>query len=786
MDDIVKKALGKVARYKDPQNPKMDDWKWRPLKDVHAELEGLPEIPSHVEKFGAFMDETANRAVKQGLTPRDLIKAYAITRASIQRRQKSADSVRENGLMLPSTTEKMIRPEGAMGEWLHSPMGQRYLDAAERGKVDEEAVAHAQRVMSPFGLTTEATSLPWAAQVLGPHHKQVGDMVARGLMGKSPTAEWQDFSKKNLHGIGVAKAGFIASLLGRGDMPTFDARQVKLQTGIQKTKEATPMTNKGGFGVIDRLAARQAAMNPKMDPGLEPYRQHLTHHAIWDKAENATTTHDDVMNAMRNAKDGGRIGYSTKGYVSADERASEVRRDLRNMLDHPLADNLLRAMGINPKASPEEIQKTFQEAEGRAIGRMVRVPRRDQLGAINDPQHLAAIQKIIDSYNVDPTQNAGGPYYGVKQSMAPDQVQATIGALPKSSAKQPVQMSLRKALEPYKGGTIVGLGGDRSRVGVITHINGNPLAWPVHLHGGAGYMLEQNPGEVWNNNPNHAKSLKNMIQTAMQRGPVIGAWSSMGGKSLDSGHNMVETLMAQIPNANIDPKVAAQFDEIIRSGQHGGSPVDKKRLAVAMKEWPGILNAKEVTEFMRPENGMSGKAREALVKFMDKKPWRDAGFPEVGVTRAAISEPGLLGAPTGHAGFRLAELHPENMSNQPRNFDHANYRGPAAGSYLADVPLIPTETFFPGYTAAWGSKNIAGGQMVHPLSEGPQGRSTARKGVTEQKAWGPIDNRGLDRMDEAVEFQKSQQKSRGGKTKNMERAMSLTSLYALDHDRDAG
>lgn len=36
MADIVNKALGKVARYKDPQNPKMDDWKWRPLKDVYA------------------------------------------------------------------------------------------------------------------------------------------------------------------------------------------------------------------------------------------------------------------------------------------------------------------------------------------------------------------------------------------------------------------------------------------------------------------------------------------------------------------------------------------------------------------------------------------------------------------------------------------------------------------------------------------------------------------------------------------------------------------------------
>ena len=152
MADAVKRALDLVSGYQDPASPKMKDWNWRPLRDVQESLGGLPEIPSHVEAFGAFMDETARRAAKGGLTPRDLIKAYAITRSSIQRRAQTADKVRAAGLDLPPDVTGQIRPEGAMGEWLHSPMGQRYLDQAERGKVDEEAVTHAQQVMKPFGL----------------------------------------------------------------------------------------------------------------------------------------------------------------------------------------------------------------------------------------------------------------------------------------------------------------------------------------------------------------------------------------------------------------------------------------------------------------------------------------------------------------------------------------------------------------------------------------------------------------------------------------------------------
>ena len=175
----IKRALDLVSQYQDPPSKKMEGFDWRPLRDVQEELGGMQEIPGHVEDFGAYMDEMARKAATSGLSPRDLIKAYAITRSSIQRRSQTADKVRAAGLDLHPSVTGGVRPEGAMAEWLKSQMGQRYLDAAEVGKVDPEAVAHAQKVMKPFGLNAETQALPWAAENLADKHKVVSDMVKR-------------------------------------------------------------------------------------------------------------------------------------------------------------------------------------------------------------------------------------------------------------------------------------------------------------------------------------------------------------------------------------------------------------------------------------------------------------------------------------------------------------------------------------------------------------------------------------------------------------------------------
>jgi hypothetical protein len=718
MADTVKKALDLVSGYQDPAHPKMKGWDWRPLDQVRDDLGGLPEIPSHVEKFGSFMDETARRAATTGLTPRDLIKAYVITRASIQRRAQTADRVRSAGLQLPPGAQGMIRPEGAMGEWLHSPMGQRYLDQAERGKVDEEAVAHAQSVMKPFGLNAETDALPWAVMHLGPRHKEVSDMVGRALTGRSSPEEWRNFAK-DLRGIGTAKAGFVASMLGRGDQPTLDARQVILQTGRPTADAKSPM-KRAGFAAVDRLAARQAALNPKMDPDLEPFRQHLTHHAIWDKAGDEVTTHDDVVSAMRHAKDGGRIGYADGGSVG----------------EHPLA-RLLSQLGL-PNADIEhpEVQKAVER---------INSPLSD------DPERVQKALKIASSLKTKVAGETGtGSYYNVKQPVAPVDVKSQIEDIPGVKPLERNPMDWEQVYQKIKGGTLINVGGDRSNLGRLTHVNGKKLNWPVDLHAGPKYMLEPNPGAVWANSAAHTTAFNKKIKEAAKKGPVYGIYSPMGPQAVDSSHNMFDAVMAQIDKGSISKEDARDFDDALRTGLHMEKK-DRANGAVAMEKWPGILNPKEASEFAK---SLPGKHRAGVVNMMDKSYWRDRGFPHVGMTRVAITDPDVRDVPGNMLGHRIVEFDPDAHRAEERAFRHSTYTDASAGKYVADVPLLQRQYVMPDVTARLLQKPTKAREVVHPYSEDALGRSTARKMFEEQKQAQPVDERWIESVGRGAERQK--------------------------------
>lgn len=313
--DEIDKADGgrtgyRAGGYADPETKNLQDWQWRPLSEVQSKLGGLSEIPSHVLSFGQFMDHTAQRAAREGLRPRDLIKAYTITRASIQRQAINSDKLRAAGFDLPPNITGKIRPEGAFGEWLHSPAGQSYLDAAEKGQQHEAAIQNAAQVMKPFGKDNDLIdALRWAAGNLPGKEGQVSHLVAAGREKASTPDEWRAFTK-GIRGIGPSKSGFVASLMGRGDQPTLDARQIILHTGNPAKEASRYVARKGGEGgveAVNRLASRQEAMNLSLPEELSPYYQHLAHHAVWDKAGNEETTHQDVMRAMQHAATGGEI-----------------------------------------------------------------------------------------------------------------------------------------------------------------------------------------------------------------------------------------------------------------------------------------------------------------------------------------------------------------------------------------------------------------------------------------------------------------------------------------------
>jgi hypothetical protein len=290
-----------ILRHRDPRGTSIDDWRWRPLRQVRDDLGDLQAVPPHVEDFGRQMTETADRAAVEGLTARDLLKAYTLTRASIQRQARDADKVRAAGLELPPDASGKIRPEGAWAEWLLSPMGQRYLDQAERGIADPAAVRSAMQIMTPFGKaeTDIPNAMTWAAANLPGREGAFSDLVARGRTGDSSPQEWRG-ATADLRGIKSAKAGFFASLLGRGDQPTLDARQIILQTG-EPTYESKNFLKRvrGGADAVDRLSRRQSALDLDLPSDLEPFRQHLTHHTVWDRVANETTTHEDVLRALR-------------------------------------------------------------------------------------------------------------------------------------------------------------------------------------------------------------------------------------------------------------------------------------------------------------------------------------------------------------------------------------------------------------------------------------------------------------------------------------------------------
>jgi hypothetical protein len=353
--------------YADPETKTIQDWKWSPLADVQRQLGNMTEIPSHVVDFGRFMDQTAQRAASQGLTPRDLIKAYTITRASIQRQAINSDKLREAGFVLPPSITGKIRPEGAFGEWLHSPAGQAYLDAAQKGQQHEAAIQNAAQVMKPFGKDNDLVdALRWAAQNLPGKEGQVSQLVAAGREKASSPDEWRAFTK-HIRGIGPSKSGFVASLMGRGDQPTLDARQIILHTGNPAKEASKFVSRKGGMGgaeAVDRLAARQNAMNLALPDELSPYYQHLAHHAIWDKAGNERTTHQDVMNAMQHA--------ATGGAINSDHISNHPIAIVMDALGFPglrgyTASGNGRA--LQGKFGSDAVQKAVQIARQRTRGR---------------------------------------------------------------------------------------------------------------------------------------------------------------------------------------------------------------------------------------------------------------------------------------------------------------------------------------------------------------------------------------------------------------------------------
>jgi hypothetical protein len=317
----VAKGAKKAAKQATKETKSViDDWEWRPSQQVIEEV-GLTEVPDYIQSgFGNFMAGQQKRAKAGNVGIRDLIKAYTITRSSVNRSGLPRETATKTGMKIPKT-EGLVRPEGAFSEWLGSKQGQNYLKAAERGEIDERAIADLQEKFAPFGMASVlANDMRWAVN----NAPSLSDNLSEVIVGDPQT--YRNVSQQ-LQGIGPAKSGFMGSLIGRGDFPTLDARQLRLHTGAGGSEAAKYMRRQQGLGgeqAVGRLADRQQGMNLDIDPAFDPFYQHLTHHAVWDKVANEQTTHDDIVRAMTGYAKGGALRSVTSGAQRAAKEGQKM------------------------------------------------------------------------------------------------------------------------------------------------------------------------------------------------------------------------------------------------------------------------------------------------------------------------------------------------------------------------------------------------------------------------------------------------------------------------------
>jgi hypothetical protein len=403
---------------------------------------------------------------------------------------------------------------------------------------------------------------------------------------------------------------------------------------------------------------------------------------------------------------------------------------------------------------------------------------RDKIAGIvspfsNDEDIAKAAVEMAQKYRtpLENKSNITGGYYGPIQSVDPLNVTRKIGDIPGIKLLTPTpEQTYEDLYKVGKGGTLVNLAGDRSDFGRLTHIGGKKLDFPVDVHAGPKYSLEPNPGEVWANDPSHAGKLKETVAKGEEKGPVVGLYTPMGPQSISSSQHMFEALMAQIKGSGASKDDLDAFDKVIRSGAQFGN--DKKNADNAVEymkgnfgknkqigPWPGLSNPKEAAEWAK---NLPGHHRAAIVNEMEKARWKKLGFPEVGVTRVALTDPSLMSTPQNLIGGRASMLSSTNPRGAEPLFQHSTYGSPTYGQYLMDLPFVQRQYAMPEAIKKYTSPTETG-TVVHPFSEQSLGRGSFRKLFETNFLTQPINQEWLDTLMTGLERQKQYGFNRGGK-----------------------
>ena len=288
---------------------------------VAAEVVG--GFPEYLRPVAQFITDQRQKLAGGQMTRRDVMKAYAMTVASQGSGARAveviANNVAKDGVRFrPSkdftTVDKQgraaIRPEEAAAYWLGTDAGQRALDNFEAGRFSPDDWKELVAIRKAYGDDRFNNLGAFNPENIRTMDKVLADLNAS----RADTGKVMD-AVQQLRGIKTGKKGFIAHLLGIGDVPTIDAVEInfwltgKADIGKLNTRRATLARNiKSSISdrrvsqeMFRRIDQRINALRDEVPGGAEIAPEvwsHVMHHWLWDKSKGIETTHEGMYRAQ--------------------------------------------------------------------------------------------------------------------------------------------------------------------------------------------------------------------------------------------------------------------------------------------------------------------------------------------------------------------------------------------------------------------------------------------------------------------------------------------------------
>lgn len=227
--------------------------------------------------------------------------------------------------------------------------------------------------------------------------------------------------------------------------------------------------------------------------------------------------------------------------------------------------------------------------------------------------------------------------------------------------------TLAKDASMLQGKTIVPLVGDRSsRDVIITGIGDLEFENPVRTSGGIQFMDDKD--QSWASMMSVMKDINKTVETVEQMGgKPVGMTTAMGASggdfSLDTANLIIESLKAK----KLSRKQLDDITDAIRNKVKDGKT-----------PFANIPNLNNMDEFESYFKGLVGSPRSELVKAFDKAKVQDAGGPNIGQLRFAVTNPGLIAEDFLGMGGRFSDIKSGMTPSTHPSYDTKISKAPGA------------------------------------------------------------------------------------------------------------